>query len=74
MAVRLQVYPDSGVAVMLANQWKDAPFRITSLGDRNPIDDDDEIIILAAPDPQGATIASALMRILSCRLYTRAGL
>lgn len=38
---------------MLANQWQDAPFRITSLGDRVPVGDDDEIVILAAPDPQG---------------------
>ncbi|KAK9809687.1 hypothetical protein WJX73_005025 [Symbiochloris irregularis] len=51
------IYPDSGVAVMLENQWKDAPFRITSLGDRQPVSEDDEIIILAAPDPQG--LASA---------------
>lgn len=38
---------------MLQHQWQDAPFRIASLGDRNPVKDGDEIVILAAPDPQG---------------------
>lgn len=51
------LYPDSGVASMLQHQWQDAPFRIASLGDRNPVKDGDEIVILAAPDPQGLSAA-----------------
>ncbi len=49
-----QLYPDMGVAAMLKNQWGDAPFAIGSLGDRTPYQEDDDIVILAAPDPQGA--------------------
>lgn len=42
-----------GVAAMLKNQWQDAPFRIGSVSDRTPTGPDDDIIVLAAPDPQG---------------------
>ncbi|MCJ1467936.1 hypothetical protein MMC07_006561 [Pseudocyphellaria aurata] len=58
----MQLYPDSGVASMLQHQWQDAPFRIASLGDRNPVKDEDEIVILAAPDPQGE-----LIELTNCR-------
>ena len=45
------VYPDAGVAAMLRNQWSDASFSISSLNDRQPVDDSDEILVIAAPDP-----------------------
>jgi hypothetical protein len=45
------VYPDAGVAAMLRNQWSDATFSISSLNDRQPVDESDEIIVIAAPDP-----------------------
>lgn len=45
------VYPDTGVAAMLKHQWPDAAFKFGSLFDRNPISEDDDLIILAAPDP-----------------------
>lgn len=45
------VYPDAGVAAMLRNQWSDATFTISSLNDRQPVEDSDEIIVIAAPDP-----------------------
>jgi hypothetical protein len=51
--VMLQLYPDTGVAAMLRDQWKDADFVIGSLNDRVPFREEDEIIVLAAPDPQG---------------------
>ena len=47
----MQVYPDTGVAAMLKHQWPDAAFKFGSLFDRNPISEDDDLIILAAPDP-----------------------
>eukprot|EP01023_Acetabularia_acetabulum_P010249 TRINITY_DN1469_c0_g1_i1.p2 TRINITY_DN1469_c0_g1~~TRINITY_DN1469_c0_g1_i1.p2 ORF type:complete len:201 (-),score=47.02 TRINITY_DN1469_c0_g1_i1:1616-2218(-) len=47
------VYPDIGVAAMLQNSWTDAQFAISSLNDFNPVDEDDELVIIAAPDPQG---------------------
>lgn len=48
----LQVYPDMGVAAMLKNQWPDVSFNFASLSDRKPVSDDDDLIVLAAPDPQ----------------------
>lgn len=48
-----QVYPDVGVAAMLQNSWKDTDYGISSLTDRRPIEEDDDLIVLAAPDPQG---------------------
>jgi hypothetical protein len=42
-----------GVAAMLRNQWQDVPFRIGSLGDRAIVAPDDNLLVVAAPDPQG---------------------
>ncbi len=43
-----------GVAAMLKSQWGEPGFAIGSLGDRTPFQEEDEIIVFAAPDPQGA--------------------
>ena len=48
-----QLYPDMGVSAMLKNQWTDASFSIGALSDRTPFLNEDEIIVFAAPDPQG---------------------
>ena len=48
-----QVYPDMGTAAMLKHQWQDCTFQLASLGDRRPISNDDDVIVVAAPDPQG---------------------
>lgn len=45
------IYPDAGVAAMLRNQWSDAAFSVSSLNDRKPVDEEDELIVMAAPDP-----------------------
>lgn len=42
-----------GVAAMLANQWEDKTFAIGSLNDRVMSEPEDELIIVAAPDPPG---------------------
>ena len=55
-----QVYPDVGVSAMLKNQWTDAAFGFSSLNDRRPGREGDDIIVIAAPDPPGA---SDVMRI-----------
>ena len=47
-----QVYPDMGVSAMLKNQWTDAAFGFASLNDRKPAAEDDDIVVVAAPDPQ----------------------
>ena len=38
---------------MLQNSWKDTTYQISSLTDRRPVEDSDDLIVLAAPDPQG---------------------
>jgi len=50
---------------MLRNQWQDVQFRIGSLGDRAIVAPDDEIVVLAAPDPQGAQPSHAVQPIRS---------
>jgi hypothetical protein len=45
------IYPDAGVAAMLRNQWSDASFSVASLNDRKPVDEEDELVVMAAPDP-----------------------
>ncbi|GAQ80350.1 hypothetical protein KFL_000520220 [Klebsormidium nitens] len=44
------VFADMGAAAMLAHKWADAPFTISSLNDRKPVQDDDEAAILVSPD------------------------
>lgn len=58
------LYPDSGVAAMLRNQWPDAGFEIAALGDPKAraacsADGGAEVVILAAPDPPALAPASA---------------
>ncbi|KXZ50670.1 hypothetical protein GPECTOR_15g354 [Gonium pectorale] len=48
------VYPDAGVAAMLSHQWQDRCFNISSLNDRRPIREDDDLVVLACVDPPGA--------------------
>jgi hypothetical protein len=57
---------------MLAYQWqtpsseeggKPLPFRITSLTDRNPVTPEDELVVVACPDPQGAEECFKLVRV-----------
>ena len=42
-----------GVAAMLKNQWTDMTFSVASLADRKPVSEGDDLVIVAAPDPQG---------------------
>lgn len=53
MLLLVQLYPDMGVAAMLKNEWQDATFSIGAMSDRTPYQDEDEIVVFAAPDPQG---------------------
>jgi hypothetical protein len=45
-----------GVVAMLQNQWPDINFKMSSLNDRRPIDAEDDLIVLATPDPQGLEV------------------
>ncbi|KAG2489429.1 hypothetical protein HYH03_012066 [Edaphochlamys debaryana] len=56
------VYPDAGVAAMLTHQWQDRLFNISSLNDRRPFDKEDDLIVVACPDPPGADDTMRLVR------------
>lgn len=45
------LYPDMGVAAMLANEWQDRVFDVSAMTDRRAVQEDDDLIFLAAPDP-----------------------
>ena len=60
-----------GVAAMLKNQWPDAGFRFASLSDRKPVSEDDDLIVLAAPDPQGWSLTLAMSsEVAKCKSWT----
>ncbi|KAL0384818.1 UNVERIFIED_CONTAM: hypothetical protein Sradi_2876100 [Sesamum radiatum] len=46
------VFPDAGAAALLKYQWKDAAFGFSSLGDRKPVNSEDEIVVMVVPDYQ----------------------
>ena len=48
------MFPDIGVATYLKRTWSDAAFRVASLNDRRPVAGDEDLVIVAAADPQGA--------------------
>mmetsp|Transcript_10019 Transcript_10019/g.20334 ORF Transcript_10019/g.20334 Transcript_10019/m.20334 type:complete len:223 (-) Transcript_10019:41-709(-) len=57
------VYPDAGVAAMLAQQWGGTgDFQFSSLNDRRPIEEDDDLIVIACPDPQGVEAVISIAR------------
>lgn len=64
-AVVRAIYPDAGVAAMLKNQWMDASFNFGSLNDRKPVQPDDTVIVLAAPDPPGLSDVMRITKSLS---------
>ena len=48
-----QLYPDIGVASMLRNQWEaEVNFEIEAVNDREPVSEADDLVVIAAPDPQ----------------------
>ena len=70
----MQIYPDMGVAAMLKNQWQDAEFAFASLSDRNLVSEDDDLIVLAAPDPQGMPCKSIALATTLVPEWTCCGL
>ncbi|CAN1356672.1 hypothetical protein LINPERPRIM_LOCUS44035 [Linum perenne] len=46
------IYPDAGAAAMLKYRWKEAAFGFASLGDRKPVESEDEIVVMVLPDYQ----------------------
>ncbi|KAK9836144.1 hypothetical protein WJX81_004435 [Elliptochloris bilobata] len=59
------LYPDIGVASMLKNQWQDdVGFQIAAVNDREPVAEDDDLVVLAAPDPQSLDKVMQVVRTL----------
>lgn len=46
------IFPDAGAAALLKYRWKDAAFGFASLGDRKPVESQDEIVVMVVPDYQ----------------------
>ncbi|XP_021898714.1 uncharacterized protein LOC110815301 [Carica papaya] len=46
------IFPDAGAAALLKYKWKDAPFAFSSLSDRKPVKNEDEIVVMVVPDYQ----------------------
>ncbi|XAR52589.1 hypothetical protein NMG60_11020736 [Bertholletia excelsa] len=46
------IFPDAGAAALLKYRWQDAAFGFSSLSDRNPVSNEDEIIVMVVPDYQ----------------------
>uniref|UniRef100_A0A0D6R810 DUF1995 domain-containing protein n=1 Tax=Araucaria cunninghamii TaxID=56994 RepID=A0A0D6R810_ARACU len=46
------IFPDAGAAALLKHWWKDANFSFASLSDRRPVEEEDEIVVMIAPDYQ----------------------
>lgn len=46
------IFPDAGAAALLKYRWKDATFGFASLGDRKPVQKEDEIVVMVVPDYQ----------------------
>ncbi|XP_031270208.1 uncharacterized protein LOC116128601 isoform X1 [Pistacia vera] len=46
------IFPDAGAAALLKYRWKDAAFGFSSLSDRKPVENEDEIVVMVVPDYQ----------------------
>ncbi|KAF8411579.1 hypothetical protein HHK36_004134 [Tetracentron sinense] len=46
------IFPDAGAAALLKYRWKDAVFGFSSLSDRKPVENEDEIVVMVVPDYQ----------------------
>ncbi|XP_057861110.2 uncharacterized protein LOC131069600 isoform X2 [Cryptomeria japonica] len=59
------IFPDAGAAALLKHWWKDANFSFASLNDRKPVADEDEIIVMIAPDYQMLQSVERIASLLS---------
>lgn len=46
------IFPDAGAAALLKYRWKDATFGFSSLSDRKPVNNEDELVVMVVPDYQ----------------------
>ncbi|CAL8472184.1 g11726 [Coccomyxa elongata] len=54
------LYPDMGVAAMLRNDWKDRDFEIAAISDKSALAEGDDLVVIAAVDPQGLSEAKRI--------------
>ncbi|KAK9905597.1 hypothetical protein WJX75_002721 [Coccomyxa subellipsoidea] len=54
------LYPDMGVAAMLRNQWTDRDFEIAAISERSAVVEEDDLVVIAAVDPQGLNEAKRI--------------
>ncbi|XP_021742488.1 uncharacterized protein LOC110708619 [Chenopodium quinoa] len=59
------IFPDTGAAALLKYQWKDAVFGFSSLSDRKPVEDEDEIVVMVVPDYQMLEYVQKIASLLS---------
>ncbi|KMT13773.1 hypothetical protein BVRB_4g081490 [Beta vulgaris subsp. vulgaris] len=59
------IFPDTGAAALLKYQWKDASFGFSSLSDRKPVEDEDEIVVMVVPDYQMLEYVQKIATLLS---------
>lgn len=62
------IFPDAGAAALLKHWWKDANFSFASLSDRKPVEDEDEIVVMIAPDYQMLQSVERIASLLSDNL------
>ncbi|KAJ3683621.1 hypothetical protein LUZ60_013848 [Juncus effusus] len=46
------IFPDAGAAALLEYQWTNSNFGYSSLSDRNPVEKEDDIVVMIIPDFQ----------------------
>ncbi|CAL9123453.1 unnamed protein product [Musa acuminata var. zebrina] len=59
------IFPDAGAAALLKYQWTDANFGFSSLSDRKPVDNEDEVVVMVVPDYQMLEYVERVATLLS---------
>ncbi|KAF3785565.1 hypothetical protein EJ110_NYTH27529 [Nymphaea thermarum] len=59
------IFPDAGAAALLKYRWKDASFGFSSLSDRKPVGNEDEVVVLVLPDYQMLEYVEKIAALLS---------
>ncbi|KAK9756740.1 hypothetical protein RND81_01G118000 [Saponaria officinalis] len=59
------IFPDTGAAALLKYKWQDAAFGFSSLSDRKPVEDEDEIVVMVVPDYQMLEYVQKISSLLS---------
>ncbi|KAJ0079242.1 hypothetical protein Patl1_22635 [Pistacia atlantica] len=63
------IFPDAGAAALLKYRWKDAAFGFSSLSDRKPVENEDEIVVMVVPDYQMLAICAQFVSLYQQGLH-----